>query len=236
MKHEMSGLRSCGLPYLHLCGKREGIYQEKTSELFELLDFRGSEFFVVMHALIAVEADQVCPFLEVCSELSIFREKIYALCQRLVRHSRVQLAGSCFKSLAEHGCRGVMVSSLSIIQPLKEGLFNRGRNATRCFELLSLRVLLLDRRAHAICEFVEVPKGKAHYPVAVSRSVEEADAEHLPAPVACESHGTGDFACGNHPNRSHCYVCGIAMRTISDKIYGHIHSIGARMWAVWGQA
>ncbi len=219
----------------NLCGKRKRVDEEQLGEFFELFNLGGSELFVVVGTLIAIEANEVSPFLQISGELSIVGEEVNPFRQHLACKRWIKFTSGCINGLSEHGGRCISVSAASIVETLDERAFNRLRNARRSSEAVLLWILDNNRRFRLLYVSVEIAQER-HHPICTVGRVEEADAKDFRASIAGERRRAACISFGNQCDWLHSHVGRAAMRAVSDKSYRHIHSMVTRDRAAWGEA
>lgn len=219
----------------YLGWKGECVDQEKFGEFFELFNFSCTELFVVVGTLISVKADEMRPLLQIRGELSGLCKQVNTLCQHLAGKRWIKIASGRVNGLAEHGSRSVGISAASIIEALQEGSPNRLGDTLRRQKTVRLGILSNNSGSRLLYPTIEIP-GESIQPLCVIGAVQKADAKNFAASITGERHGTFCVSYVSSCHGLHGNVGSAAVRAISNKGYGHIHSIGAQSWASWRQA
>lgn len=227
-------LRS-GLAREHLCWKGEGVNKEKASELLQLFDFGSAEFFIVMRALISIEADEVRPVPQIRGELAIVCKLIDAFSKRFPGGRLIKFAGGHINGLAEHRCGGVGMSTCCVIKTLNEWTLYRGRNVRWSVKRLLLWVLTNDRGATGFGQGIEVTGAGVRHPLGRVRWMKKANAEDFVAAIAGKRGSASVVACRHNGHRAKGHPSDTAVWAVSNESYRHIHSMDAQERALrWG--
>lgn len=221
------GLRS-GLAREHLCWKGESVNKEKASELLQLFDLGGAEFFIIMRALISIEADKVRPVPQIRGELAIVCKLIDAFSKRLPGGRLVKFAGGYVNGFAKHRCSGVGISACCVIKTLNEWTLYRGRNMRRSVKRLLLWVLTHDLGATGFGQGIEVARAGVHHPLGCVRWMKKAHAEDFVATIAGKRGSASVVACRHNGHRAKGHPSHTAVWAVSNESYRHIHSMDAQ--------
>jgi len=224
-----------GLPSVHLCRKGECVNQEKLREFLQLLDISTGKLIVIVSALVAIEADEVRPCLEISGQTAIRRQQVDTFGERLSGKRRIKFACRNIDGFSEHRrcCIGVLAPG--IIQSLQERPGYCSRNAVWSTEDILFWVLGEDCEVKRHAYSVEVAD-HLHNPLRVVGGMVEAHTRELPAPVASKSRNALSFLRAENSDRIHRDPGRVAVRTISYQRYRHDRSLGAPLGACRRQA
>lgn len=232
---DSSGLNCC-LASEYLRRECEGIRQEQSCEFLQLTNFDSTQFFVVMHALIPIKTDKVCPLFQVSGQLAAIGKKVDAFCKGFSGTRGIKLASCNVNRFAKHRGSCIGVSPARVIETLRERSLYCCRYVIGCLESVLLRILSNDCHVAALGNCIEVTSAIARYPTRSIRRMKETKTEDFTASIAGKGSSTFVGAGGNNPDWPHRHPGHCAMRAIPNKSYRHIHSMVALGWALRGES
>lgn len=130
------------LTYAHLCGQGKRVGKKEFSEQAQLFDLGGWQLFIVVRAIVAVQTNQMRPFLQVRGEFASGLKSVNARYERLASKRRIELTRCQIQRLPKHRCRSIAIPAQGVVSTLEKRAAHAIRDSSRTAGHVGFRIHL----------------------------------------------------------------------------------------------